>query len=81
MLQIKYSIFFSLCTSSPWSDAPYKDAAEKNVLGGLSLEGFLSEVCDNAIFVSLFVYFMIFFHHNSSRSMEYLDHPIVGSLL
>ncbi|XP_020254591.1 mitochondrial Rho GTPase 1-like [Asparagus officinalis] len=28
---------------SPWSDAPYKDAAEKNVLGGLSLDGFLSE--------------------------------------
>ncbi|RWV93961.1 hypothetical protein GW17_00043545 [Ensete ventricosum] len=30
-------------TDRPWSEAPYKDAAEKNVLGGLSLEGFLSE--------------------------------------
>ncbi|KAJ6806374.1 putative mitochondrial Rho GTPase 1 [Iris pallida] len=31
------------CKYSPWSDVPYKDAADKNVLGGLSLEGFLSE--------------------------------------
>lgn len=29
---------------SPWSGAPYKDAAEKTALGGLSLDGFLSEV-------------------------------------
>lgn len=30
---------------SPWSaESLYKDAAEKNVLGGLSPEGFLSEV-------------------------------------
>lgn len=29
---------------SPWTENPYKDAAEKNVLGGLSLNGFLSEV-------------------------------------
>jgi len=28
---------------SPWSSDPYKDSAEKNVLGGLSLEGFLSK--------------------------------------
>ncbi|XP_064951042.1 mitochondrial Rho GTPase 1-like isoform X3 [Musa acuminata AAA Group] len=34
---------FSTAPESPWSEAPYKDAAEKNVLGGLSLEGFLSE--------------------------------------
>ncbi|KAJ6794867.1 putative mitochondrial Rho GTPase 1 [Iris pallida] len=34
---------FSTAPDSPWSDVPYKDAAEKNVLGGLSLEGFLSE--------------------------------------
>ncbi|WOL15903.1 mitochondrial Rho GTPase 1-like [Canna indica] len=34
---------FSTAPESPWSDAPYKDAAEKNVLGGLSLEGFISE--------------------------------------
>lgn len=29
---------------SPWTGDPYKDAAEKNALGGLSLDGFLSEV-------------------------------------
>ncbi|XP_064943579.1 mitochondrial Rho GTPase 1 isoform X2 [Musa acuminata AAA Group] len=34
---------FSTAPESPWSEAPYKDATEKNVLGGLSLEGFLSE--------------------------------------
>ncbi|XP_008790947.2 mitochondrial Rho GTPase 1 [Phoenix dactylifera] len=34
---------FSTAPESPWSEPPYKDAAEKNVLGGLSLEGFLSE--------------------------------------
>ncbi|OMO99161.1 Small GTPase superfamily [Corchorus olitorius] len=28
---------------SPWSEAPYKDAAEKTALGGLSLDAFLSE--------------------------------------
>ncbi|GMP64294.1 hypothetical protein CsSME_00025639 [Camellia sinensis var. sinensis] len=27
----------------PWDEAPYKDAAEKTALGGLSLDGFLSE--------------------------------------
>lgn len=36
---------------SPWTGDPYKDAAEKNALGGLSLDGFLSEVW---IFVSAF---------------------------
>lgn len=30
---------------SPWTEDPYKDAAEKNALGGLSLDGFLSEAC------------------------------------
>ncbi|XP_072996464.1 mitochondrial Rho GTPase 1-like [Typha latifolia] len=35
---------FSTAPESPWSaDGPYKDAAEKNVLGGLTLEGFLSQ--------------------------------------
>ncbi|PKA50458.1 Rac-like GTP-binding protein ARAC3 [Apostasia shenzhenica] len=34
---------FSTAPESPWSDYPYKDAAERNVLGGLSFEGFLSE--------------------------------------
>ena len=29
---------------SPWAEGPCKDSAEKNVLGGLTLEGFLSEV-------------------------------------
>jgi len=41
-----YCITFSFCVAyfSPWSSNPYKDCAEKNVLGGLSLEGFLSKV-------------------------------------
>ncbi|KAJ0977547.1 hypothetical protein J5N97_013021 [Dioscorea zingiberensis] len=34
---------FSTAPESPWAESPYKDAAEKNVLGGLSLNGFLSE--------------------------------------
>uniref|UniRef100_A0A5B7A3M3 Mitochondrial Rho GTPase n=1 Tax=Davidia involucrata TaxID=16924 RepID=A0A5B7A3M3_DAVIN len=34
---------FSTAPESPWSEAPYKDAAEKNALGGLSIDGFLSE--------------------------------------
>ncbi|KAG0466828.1 hypothetical protein HPP92_017817 [Vanilla planifolia] len=34
---------FSTAPDSPWSDYPYKDATERNVLGGLSLEGFLSQ--------------------------------------
>jgi Ras family protein T1 len=34
---------FSTAPESPWSEAPYEDAAEKNALGGLSLDGFLSE--------------------------------------
>lgn len=34
---------FSTAPESPWLEYPYKDAANKNVLGGLTLEGFLSE--------------------------------------
>ncbi|XP_076929712.1 mitochondrial Rho GTPase 1-like [Bidens hawaiensis] len=34
---------FSTAPESPWSEAPYANAAEKNALGGLSLDGFLSE--------------------------------------
>ncbi|MQL95444.1 hypothetical protein Taro_028117, partial [Colocasia esculenta] len=34
---------FSTAPERPWAEAPYNDAAERNVLGGLSLEGFLSE--------------------------------------
>ncbi|KAK4779336.1 hypothetical protein SAY86_006864 [Trapa natans] len=33
---------FSTAPESPWDEAPYKDAAEKTALGGLSLDGFLS---------------------------------------
>lgn len=46
ILSIFLCITFSFCVaySSPWSSDPYKDCAEKNVLGGLSLEGFLSKV-------------------------------------
>ncbi|CAK9147069.1 unnamed protein product [Ilex paraguariensis] len=34
---------FSTAPESPWSEAPYRDAAETTALGGLSLSGFLSE--------------------------------------
>ncbi|KAJ9541166.1 hypothetical protein OSB04_027672 [Centaurea solstitialis] len=34
---------FSTAPESPWSEAPYANAAEKNALGGLSLDGFLAE--------------------------------------
>ncbi|TYI16311.1 hypothetical protein ES332_A08G246100v1 [Gossypium tomentosum] len=34
---------FSTAPENPWNDAPYKDAAEKTALGGLSLDAFLSE--------------------------------------
>ncbi|XP_052193595.1 mitochondrial Rho GTPase 1-like [Diospyros lotus] len=34
---------FSTAPESPWEEAPYKNTAEKTVLGGLSLDGFLSE--------------------------------------
>ncbi|PKI51550.1 hypothetical protein CRG98_028110, partial [Punica granatum] len=33
---------FSTAPECPWNEAPYKDAAEKTALGGLSLDGFLS---------------------------------------
>ncbi|XP_076911550.1 mitochondrial Rho GTPase 1-like [Bidens hawaiensis] len=34
---------FSTAPENPWNEAPYANAAEKNALGGLSLNGFLSE--------------------------------------
>ncbi|WOH09180.1 hypothetical protein DCAR_0728635 [Daucus carota subsp. sativus] len=34
---------FSTAPESPWSEAPYEDAVERTALGGLSLDGFLSE--------------------------------------
>ncbi|KAB2630164.1 hypothetical protein D8674_007683 [Pyrus ussuriensis x Pyrus communis] len=34
---------FSTAPASPFSEHPYKDAAEKNAFGGLSLDGFLSQ--------------------------------------
>ncbi|KAI3798556.1 hypothetical protein L1987_33833 [Smallanthus sonchifolius] len=34
---------FSTAPESPWSEAPYANAAEINALGGLSLDGFLSQ--------------------------------------
>ncbi|XP_071697164.1 mitochondrial Rho GTPase 1-like [Rutidosis leptorrhynchoides] len=36
-------VVFSTAPECPWSEAPYANAAEKNALGGLSLDGFLSE--------------------------------------
>ncbi|KAK1401627.1 Mitochondrial Rho GTPase [Heracleum sosnowskyi] len=34
---------FSTAPESPWSEAPYENAAERTLLRGLSLDGFLSE--------------------------------------
>ncbi|KAJ8751953.1 hypothetical protein K2173_000699 [Erythroxylum novogranatense] len=34
---------FSTAPESPWDEAPYKDAAEKTALGGLSISAFLSK--------------------------------------
>ncbi|KAE8687308.1 Mitochondrial Rho GTPase 2 [Hibiscus syriacus] len=34
---------FSTAPENPWNDAPYKDAAGRTALGGLSLDAFLSE--------------------------------------
>ncbi|KAL5707458.1 hypothetical protein ACHQM5_018358 [Ranunculus cassubicifolius] len=34
---------FSTAPESPWSDAPYKDAAECSTSGGISLDGFISK--------------------------------------
>ncbi|CAN0897119.1 Mitochondrial Rho GTPase 1 [Linum grandiflorum] len=34
---------FSTAPESPWDELPYKDAAEKTALGGMSVEAFLSE--------------------------------------
>ncbi|XP_050223859.1 mitochondrial Rho GTPase 1-like [Mercurialis annua] len=34
---------FSTAPESPWDETPYKDAAEKTALGGLSVNAFLSE--------------------------------------
>ncbi|XP_047310563.1 mitochondrial Rho GTPase 1-like [Impatiens glandulifera] len=34
---------FSTAPDCPWDNAPYADAAEKTALGGLTLDGFLSE--------------------------------------
>ncbi|KAK4378977.1 hypothetical protein RND71_000839 [Anisodus tanguticus] len=37
---------FSTAPENPWSEAPYKDVAEKDALGGLSVDGFLSQRCN-----------------------------------
>ncbi|RZC80907.1 hypothetical protein C5167_043483 [Papaver somniferum] len=34
---------FSTAPESPWSEAPYKESAEKTALGGLSFDGFLAQ--------------------------------------
>ncbi|KAK9050430.1 hypothetical protein SSX86_030600, partial [Deinandra increscens subsp. villosa] len=52
---------FSTAPESPWSEAPYANAVEKNALGGLSLNGFLSEwalmsVLDPVITVENLIY-------------------------
>ncbi|CAL4936650.1 unnamed protein product [Urochloa decumbens] len=43
LLPTELEDLFSTAPENPWSTDPYKDCAEKNVLGGLSLEGFLSK--------------------------------------
>lgn len=37
------SVFLCL-NFSPWDEAPYKDAAERTLLGAISLSSFLSQV-------------------------------------
>ncbi|KAK4339615.1 hypothetical protein RND71_041077 [Anisodus tanguticus] len=39
----EFDDLFSTAPENPWSEAPHKDAAEKDALGGLSVDGFLSE--------------------------------------
>ncbi|XP_027107670.1 mitochondrial Rho GTPase 1 [Coffea arabica] len=34
---------FSTAPENPWNEAPYRDAGEKNALGGLTIDGFLSK--------------------------------------
>lgn len=61
LLHLSYTLtmvtdIVSLMTSwtySPWSEAPYEDAAERTALGGLSLDGFLSEVGGNQNVIGL----------------------------
>ncbi|KAG8061451.1 hypothetical protein GUJ93_ZPchr0003g17457 [Zizania palustris] len=43
LLPAELEDLFSTAPENPWSSNAYKDCAEKNVLGGLSLEGFLSK--------------------------------------
>ncbi|ONM10713.1 Mitochondrial Rho GTPase 1 [Zea mays] len=43
LLPTELEDLFSTAPENPWISDPYKDCAEKNVLGGLSLEGFLSK--------------------------------------
>ncbi|KAF4361241.1 hypothetical protein G4B88_000639 [Cannabis sativa] len=42
---------FSTAPECPFSEAPYKDAAEANAFGGLSLDGFLSKGSDSVPFL------------------------------
>ena len=50
---------------SPWTEAPYKDAAEKTALGGLSLDGFLSEVFNQNFS------FLIIYRHGNTLAHSY----------
>ncbi|XP_052148540.1 mitochondrial Rho GTPase 1-like isoform X1 [Oryza glaberrima] len=43
LLPAELDDLFSTAPENPWSNNPYVDCAERNVLGGLSLEGFLSK--------------------------------------
>uniref|UniRef100_A0A0E0KKK5 Mitochondrial Rho GTPase n=1 Tax=Oryza punctata TaxID=4537 RepID=A0A0E0KKK5_ORYPU len=43
LLPAELEDLFSTAPENPWSSNPYVDCAERNVLGGLSLEGFLSK--------------------------------------
>ncbi|XVF57432.1 hypothetical protein PTKIN_Ptkin06aG0204800 [Pterospermum kingtungense] len=40
---IEVEDIFSTASENPWNDAPYKDAAERTALGGLSIDAFLSQ--------------------------------------
>ncbi|XP_052187369.1 mitochondrial Rho GTPase 1-like isoform X2 [Diospyros lotus] len=43
LLHSELEDLFSTAPESPWDEAPYKDAAERTALGGILLNGFLSE--------------------------------------
>ncbi|KAI3771713.1 hypothetical protein L6452_02880 [Arctium lappa] len=72
---------FSTAPESPWTEAPYASAAEKNALGGLSLDGFLAEWAlmtlldpvlsvENLIYIGYADSFLKFIHQPSRSDIQ-----------